>query len=159
MNDRSILDLLAEHAFTSGLGIEDRRLLADLTTTRSYQPGELLIQEGQPATAFFLVVSGRIAIEVYLKGGETRHLQTVVANSAIGWSWLVPPYRWEFDARALEPSTAIVVDAQRLRDLFGTHCTLGLHLTRELLAVVADRLKSTRLQLLDLYAPSRGGSA
>jgi CRP-like cAMP-binding protein len=152
-----IAALLANHSFTRDLGEEDRQALADLARIERFGVGQLLIQEGQMANAFFLLVDGQVAIEVFAAGGGTRTLQTVPPNSAIGWSWLVPPYRWEFDARAVTDTTAIVFTADGLRGLFEQRSAVGLHIVRKLLVVVAERLKGTRLQLIDLYAPPAAG--
>jgi CRP-like cAMP-binding protein len=157
MNESSVAALLAAHPFTRDLGEEDRQVLSALATIRRFGPGQLLIQEGQAADVFFLLVEGQVAIEVFVAGGGARTLQTVQPNSAIGWSWLVPPYRWEFDARAVTDTTAIAFAGDELRGLFERRCSVGLHIVGKLLVVVAERLKGTRLQLLDLYAPPPAG--
>lgn len=154
MTESTLLELLTTHPFTADLRREQRQALANLATLRVYESDELLIQEGQPATALFLVVDGLAAIELYVPGRGARRLQTVEAGSAIGWSWMLTPNRWEFDARALQATRAIVIDADRLRNLFDQDCCLGLHLMRKLLLVVAERLKAARLQLLDVYGAS-----
>lgn len=153
MTDTAVSELLASHPFTRDLTPEDRQALASMAKVQRFAPGQLLIQEGQPADTFHLLVEGQVAIEVVDPGVGTRTLQTVEPNSAIGWSWLVPPYRWEFDARALSDTTTIAFPADQLRRLFEQRSGVGLHIVTKLLGVVADRLKATRLQLLDLYAP------
>ncbi|MCL4544564.1 MAG: cyclic nucleotide-binding domain-containing protein [Chloroflexi bacterium] len=146
-----LLELLARHPFTSELSDEQREALVSIALVKVYEPDELLIQEGRSATAFYLIVDGLVAIEMFLPSGGARRLQTVGAGSAVGWSWIVPFQRWEFDARALERTRAIVLDAERLRELFDREYYLGLHLLRKLLVVVAGRLTAARLQLLDVY--------
>jgi hypothetical protein len=47
--------------------------------------------------------------------GGAMTVLTVGAGEVLGWSWLVPPYRWNFDARALEPTRAIALDGKCLR--------------------------------------------
>ena len=152
-DESSVSTLLAEHSFTRELSDEDRQSLAAIAMVQRFGAGELIIQEGRPADAFFLLVDGEVAIEVFAPGAPTRTLQTVEPNSAIGWSWLVPPYQWEFDARAATETLALRFAAHELRVLFQHRCNLGLHIVGKLLIVVANRLKGTRLQLLDLYAP------
>ena len=153
MKDASLSELLAEHPFTADVSDEERQMLANLATIRVYEPDELLITEGRPATAFYLVVDGLVALELFVPGSGVRRLQTVEGGSAVGWSWMLAPYRWEFDARALQQTNVIVMDADRLRALLDRECCLGLHVVRKLLGVVAERLKATRLQLLDVYGP------
>jgi len=155
MKQRPLTELLAEHPFTADLTDAQRQELANLAMIKVYEPDEFLIQEGRPATAFFLIVDGLVAIELFVPGRGARRLQTVEAGSALGWSWILAPNRWEFDACALERTLAIVVDANRLRELCDRDCCLGLHLMRKLLFVVAERLKAARIQLLDVYGPPR----
>ena len=154
-NERSVPEILTEHPFTSDLSTEQRQALANLATMKSYGTDSLLLQEGRSATAFFLILDGLVGIEVFVPGRGARRLQTVEAGSVVGWSWMLAPNRWEFDARALEPTLALVLDADRLRALCDEDCSLGQHLTRKLLFVVAERLKAARLQLLDLYGPPK----
>jgi len=47
----------------------------------------------------------------------------------------------------------VVLDAAALRAQMSQDCALAAWILSRLLAVVAGRLKATRLQLLDLYAP------
>lgn len=155
MSDRSIMELLATHPFTADLSEEQQAQLAARAQIAHFEPDEYLLREGQPATAFYLIVSGLVSIEVFVPGHGPRPLQTVEGGSAVGWSWMLAPSRWEFDARALERTTAVVFDAERLRALFLEDCCLGLRLVQRLLFLVTERLRAARLQLLDLYGPPR----
>ncbi len=155
MSGHTPAEILASHPFTADLSEEDRAQLARLARLAVYDPDDYLLREGQPATAFYLIVEGLVSIELFIPGHGPRPLQTVEGGSAVGWSWMLAPSRWEFDARALERTTAVVLDGERLRDLFIEDCCLGLRVVHRLLFVVAERLKAARLQLLDLYGPPR----
>jgi len=155
MSDRSVMELLATHPFTADLSEEQQAQLAACARIAHFEPDEYLLREGQPATAFYLIVSGLVSIEVFVPGHGPRPLQTVEGGSAVGWSWMLAPSRWEFDARALERTTAVVFDAERLRALFLEDCCLGLRLVQRLLFIITERLRAARLQLLDLYGPPR----
>ena len=69
-------------------------------------------REGEQADHFYLVRHGVVAIETFVPGRTTTTIETIETGEIIGWSWLFPPYRWHFDARALvpRPETEIVVD-------------------------------------------------
>ena len=69
----------------------------------------------------------------------------------LGWSWLIPPYKWHFDARTFSPVTAVVLNAEFLRKLFNENPDLGYHMLLRLNRVLAERLQAARLQLLDVY--------
>jgi hypothetical protein len=78
-------------------------------------------------------------------------IQTVGTGEPVGWSWMVPPHRWQFDARVLEPTGAIVFDGKALREQCERDHELGYSLLKRLVSVIAGRLAATRLQLLDIY--------
>jgi CRP-like cAMP-binding protein len=69
----------------------------------------------------------------------------------LGWSWLFPPYRWHFDARALELTRAIALDGKCLREKCEEDHDLGYELVKRVAQIIMERLQATRLQLLDVY--------
>ena len=54
----------------------------------------------------------------------------------VGASWLVPPYRWRFDARAVELTRAIGIDAECLRDKCEADHDLGYEMMKRFLPVI-----------------------
>jgi hypothetical protein len=72
----------------------------------------------------------------------------------VGWSWLVAPYRWTFDARATEDTTVIAFDGACLRSKCQTDPALGYDLLQRVVQVMSARLHSARVRLLDLYGSS-----
>ena len=78
-------------------------------------------------------------------------IETLHDGDVVGWSWLFPPYRWQFDARALEPSRAIAFDGACLRGKCEADHELGYELMRRFAGSIIERLQATRLRLLDVY--------
>ena len=78
-------------------------------------------------------------------------IETLHAGDPVGWSWLFAPYRWQLDARALEPCELIGFDGACLRGKCEADHELGYQLMRRFAANLVDRLQATRLQLLDVY--------
>ncbi|HVC82266.1 MAG TPA: cyclic nucleotide-binding domain-containing protein, partial [Chloroflexota bacterium] len=70
--------------------------------------GELLPQEGEEATRFYLIRGGRVRLEIYTPERGLIVIQTLSEGDVLGWSWLAPPYRWSLDAQAIELTRAIV---------------------------------------------------
>ena len=66
-------------------------------------------------------------------------------------SWLIPPYRWTYDAQALELMRAIAMDADCLRGKCEADHDLGYDLMKRFVPVLVERLQATRLQMLDVY--------
>jgi CRP-like cAMP-binding protein len=142
---------LPEHPFFAGLAAPTIALLARHATEVRFEPGEYLFREGEPATQFVAVRQGRITIELHTPAGGGAVLDTAHAGDVVGWSWLIPPYRWMFDARSSEETDAVVFDAEALRAACDADPGVGYALTRRIAQVMAHRLQSARVRLLDLY--------
>jgi len=145
--EASTLGAFDSHPFLSGL---DNRLLMQLASgvkPFSAKAGEYLGREGKPATSFFLVQSGHVAIESPSPHGSPGVIQTIGPGEVIGWSWLLPPYQWQFDCRAVDTVQGLSLNAEWLRWQCEQNHELGYHLLKHLLAVVGGRLAATRRQL------------
>ena len=142
---------LAEHAFFAGLDADDMALLAGCAVNVGFRADEYVFKEGEPADRFYVVRHGRVAIEVQGPGVGRMVIDTVEDGDILGWSWLVPPYRWLFDARAVETTTAVCLDGTCLRDKCDADPRLGYQLMRRVALVMTRRLAAARVRLLDLY--------
>ncbi len=143
--------ILAEHPFFAGLSAEDIQLLAGCASNVVFKADEMICREGDEANRFYLIRQGNVALEVYVPERGQVVLQTIGAGEILGWSWLIPPYQWRFDMRALELVRAIALDGQCLRGKCEANPRLGYELLKRVAQVFAERLLATRLQLLDVY--------
>ncbi len=151
-----IAELVASHPLLAGLPGDGVAQVAGCARNVSYSAGELLLAEGDPADTLFLVRRGRVAIEIHAPDRGPIIVETVSPGAAVGWSWLFPPYRWQFDARAVGPVGAIAVDAACLRAKADADDAFGHQLVTRVAAVLLERLQATRIRLLDLYGADGG---
>lgn len=149
--------LLAQHPFVSRLTTEQVEALAACATLARFTPGETIFREREPATACYLLRGGRVALRLHGPSGPLI-LETLEGEQVLGWSWLVPPHRWRFDAVAQEGVEAIVLDAECTRGLLLDDTQLASVVKQQLLAVLSDRLEHTRVRLLDIYGHPHGVS-
>lgn len=151
--------LIAEHPFMKGLKPEHIAMITGCASNARFEAGTYLFREGQEADQFYIIRKGRIAIEAFSPAQGPVTIQTIDDGDILGWSWLVPPYRWRFDAQATELTRAIALDGRCLRTKCETDHELGYELLKRFADVMAERLDATRMQLLDLFAekPVRGG--
>ena len=126
-------------------------VLQRATREVAFAEGERLCAEGHPADRLWVLESGRVAVDTGVPGRGDVVVQTLGPGELLGWSWLVPPYRWDFGARALTPVTAAELDGPLLRRLAEADPAFGFALTRALFEVLAHRIRGTRARLLDLY--------
>jgi CRP-like cAMP-binding protein len=143
--------ILAEHPFFQGLPPEDIRLLTGCASNVVFKAGETVCREGDEANLFYLIRQGRVALEIYAPERGQVTLQTIGAGEVVGWSWLIPPYKWRFDVRAVELVRAIALDGKCLRGKCDENPRLGYELLKRVAQVFTERLLATRLQLLDVY--------
>jgi CRP-like cAMP-binding protein len=96
-------ELLAAHPFFAGLEAAQLAALATLGRTRDLPGGRVVFREGEPATTFDAIVSGRVAVQVHAPQRPPMTVQTIGAGSVLGWSWLFPPFLRRFDVDAATP--------------------------------------------------------
>lgn len=149
----SLAEEVSGHRFLRGMSESNvEAVLATLQRDESWSPDEVIFSSGAPAVEVFLVLTGDAAVEVHAPGSGSRIIQTLRGDQVLGWSWMLPPHRWTFDARALTPTRAAVLDAVELRAAANDDPALGFEIVTRVARAMSDRLQSTRLQLLDLYA-------
>ena len=155
-DQRSIADLLAESAFLGGLEAETVEFIAGCGYNAHFDVGEFVFHESEPAEHFYVLREGRVALETFVPSRGALVIDTVGAGELLGASWLVPPYRWMFDGRVVEPVRAVALDGACIRAKCEDDHDLGFELMRRVAVVIQSRLQSARLRLLDLYGAGHG---
>ena len=145
--------LLAEHPFLKDISPAHIRTIAGCARNERFEAGQMLFREGEEANQFFIVRHGNVAIEMGAPPRGVTTVHTVRDGEIVGWSWLVPPYRWRCSAKARELTRVIALDGRCLRQKCEADHDLGYELLRSFADILARRLDATRLQLLDVYAP------
>ena len=153
---QTIEQLLAEAKAFSGMSQEHLELIAGCAQNEVFEDGAYLIREGDAANSFYVVRLGRVALEIFVPERGAVTLETVEGGDLVGWSWLVPPYRVELDARAVGSVHVVAFDAACLRGKADDDAELGYELMRRFIPVIVERLQATRIRLLDLYGGRAG---
>jgi len=147
--------IVLAHPFFAGLDPALGQMVSGCARNLRFNPGQYLGHEGDPANEFFLIRHGKVAMEILAPGQPAIVFATEGEGEIVGASWIVPPYRWRFDARALELTRAIGIDAKCLRDKCEADHHLGYALMKRFLPVLVQRLQATRFQMLDVYGRGR----
>jgi CRP-like cAMP-binding protein len=148
---KSLDELVAESPIFAGLDQAYLELIAGCGQNTGFEAGHYLFREGDQADTFYLVRHGRVLLETFVPGRGALTIQTVDEGDVVGWSWLYPPYRWHYDARALDMVRAVAFDGACLRGKCSDDHTFGFELLMRFSPVMLERLEATRLQLLDVY--------
>jgi CRP-like cAMP-binding protein len=147
--------ILAEHPFFKGLEEPYLQLLVGCASNVRFNAGEVVFREGEEANKFYLIRQGKVAVEMFAPSRGPIILQTLGEGEVLGWSWLVAPYRWRFDGRAVELTRAIALDGECLRGKCEEDHDLGYELMKRVSLVMEKLVQATRLQLADVYGGSR----
>jgi CRP-like cAMP-binding protein len=151
MNLRTISDLLVDQDFFRGIKRDYIDFIAGCASNVHFRKGQFIALRGKPASHFYLIRSGHAALEVDA-ANRTVIIQTVSAGHVIGWSWLEPPYEWQYDVRTVEDVSAVAFDATCVREKCDGDPVFGYEMYKRFIRVVINRLDATRVQLTDMYA-------
>jgi CRP/FNR family cyclic AMP-dependent transcriptional regulator len=144
----AIHESIRKYAFFDGMRPEHLVMLADGAKVGQFKTGEMLFREEEPANKFYLIESGKILLEAHEPAGDTTLVQTLAAGDVLGWSWLFPPFVWHFQARAVAPSSVIILNGAHLLVSAERDHDFGYELMKRVAQVVIRRLQATRKQLL-----------
>jgi CRP-like cAMP-binding protein len=146
-----VATVLRSLAFTRELGPPDLDRLAALARPVEWQAGRTVFREGDRDDFLYLVVEGRVALEISVPPRGRARILTVGPGEVFGWSSVYYQQPKTAGATAVTPTRALALDAARLRELSEADCRFGYWLACRLLHVVSERLQATRLQLLDVF--------
>jgi CRP/FNR family transcriptional regulator, cyclic AMP receptor protein len=145
-----IPELVRKHPFTQGLDDEIVELVAGCASNVVFRPGEYVLREGAPADNFYLIRQGTVALEMFVPGRGPFTFLTIKSGELVGANWLIPPYRWSFDARAVELTRALAFDAKCLRDKCEADHHVGYEMMKRFIPPLVQRLQMARLQILEI---------
>jgi CRP-like cAMP-binding protein len=138
-----------------GLELEHIRTLAGCAGNVTFNAGDYIFRAGASSNDFYVLRDGKVALEIDTPGRGALIVQTLRAGDLLGWSAMVPPFKKQFDAQAVELTRAFSFDARCVLGKCEADPAFGYELLKRLAATVGQRLQATRMQLLDLYGNGR----
>jgi CRP-like cAMP-binding protein len=141
--------LLAENPLFSDLDAETLSTITGCASNVRFDAGQIIFREGEDAKRFYVLREGTVALEVFHLERGGIPLQHLDAGDVLGWSWLVPPYKWRFDARCVTRVRAFALDGACLRGKCAAEPRLGYELLKRFAMLLDTRLQATRQQLLE----------
>lgn len=154
MADDSNKDILTGNRFFSGLAPEYIEFLAQHAKRRKLANDEILFRHGDKALHFYLVLSGKLSIEVAAIEGPALTLQTLQPGAVVGWSWLIPPYEWHFQARAEAPTEVLELAGTEILARCEQEPRLGYELLKRFSGLMSERLQFARRKMMDEWKPA-----
>ena len=153
MTNLSIEEYLSTQEFFSGLSPEFIGFLARCASERQIEPGQILFRQGESAHHFYLIRNGSIAIEIPAITGPTLKVQSLGADQILGWSWLIPPYKWNFQARVEAQTALLAFDGDAVLARCEEEPNFGYTLLKRFASLMAERLGVARQRMMDQWNP------
>jgi len=141
--------MIVDHPFLTGMKPEHVDILTACAVEKSFAAGEMIFLESGLADRFVFVLDGKISLEIPAHGSASIPVQVITSGEVLGWSWLFPPFRWHFDARAVEPTRVIAFTAAHLLVACERNHDFGYELMKRISQVLIRRLQASRRLLLE----------
>jgi CRP-like cAMP-binding protein len=149
MSEEEIGKRLARNDLFAGLDPDEIRFLSGCAKHRHFAKDHVVFRHGDKASSFFLIVSGTISIEVPAISGPTLFLQHLEAGQMLGWSWMIPPYKWSFLARAETDVEALEFDGVAVLARCEEDPKFGYHLLKAFSGLMSQRLAHARQRMME----------
>ena len=153
MSNQSITEYLSAHEFFSEFSDDDLKFLCECSSTREIKKGQILFLQGEHADKFYVVRSGLISIQMPAIMGPTLEIQAVEEDQVLGWSWLISPYRWNFQTKAEEDSELLQFDGTAILARCEQEPKFGYELLKKFAGLMSVRLNAARQKMMDEWNP------
>ena len=132
---------------------EHLKKIADISHLQRVKSGEVLFREGDQDNYLYIVIEGRVGLDIFIPHRGKVRINTVEMWDLFGWSGVTPNiHQRTAGATAVMDGLVIGIDSAKLRDACEEDHDLGYIVMRRLMNIVASRLMVTRLQLIDMFA-------
>jgi CRP/FNR family transcriptional regulator, cyclic AMP receptor protein len=153
MNHNQIQEFLASHRLFAGLSDSHLAFLAANATERSHDEDEVVARQGERADRFLLLLEGELVVEIPAITGPKLEVTRLGKGQVFGWSWLIEPYKWHFNARTTRPVTVLDFDGNAIL----AHCeedpAFGYALFKRFSALMGQRLEAAQRKMMDQWSP------
>ncbi|RFA29221.1 regulator [Alkalilimnicola ehrlichii] len=144
---------LSEYAFFSDMSPAFIEFIAKHATEKRFGREQLLFRHGEPAATFYLILSGRVSLEIPAISGPTLVVQELGPDQVLGWSWLIAPYKWDFNARAIEDTSVLEFDGQSILTYCGENHEFGYQVLKRFSGLMSERLDAARTRMMEEWNP------
>jgi CRP-like cAMP-binding protein len=132
-----------------------RERLMSLAREVSFPEDARIFEAGGTADRFWVIRSGAVSLDQRVSSLQRVTVASLGSGDLLGWSWLFPPYQWDFGAEAFSPVRAYEFEAAQVLRLCEEDPRLGMSLVRHVAEILAHRLELTRGRLMEQYGQSR----
>jgi len=153
MTTNDTRQIITESRFFAGLGDDAIDFLASHAAIRELADGQVLFHHGDEANQFFLILEGHVSLRIPALEGPVLELQDIGPGQMTGWSWLIPPRRWHFQARARTAIRLLEFDGKAILAHCEDNPKFGYELIKRFSALMSERLQFARQKMMQEWKP------
>jgi len=154
------VDAIKATPFFDGLTDQELVEVSKICGETSFSEGQICQGEGQAASRIHLILKGKVGsvnpIRNALPPGSEMILEVLRANDIFGWSSLIKGTTSWPAIRALEPVTALYIEAMDLLNIWEKNSRIGYVMMRNLSSIIASRLRRYRMSMLNAVVAIKG---
>lgn len=151
MNKHVLVATLQGIQFLRGVSKEHLEQIAAIAEMCDFQDQEFVFQQGDNADCIYLVVFGRLSIQLDAEGPDCKQIISVGPGEMLGWSSLLDRPQLAATARAIEPTRLVRIDSAKLLKICDEDKDFGFQFMRRTTLALAKRLNATWTQLSHLH--------
>jgi len=149
----SIVQVLAEAPVFGGMSKDFLSRLSRNAHEIRVEPGTLLFRGGEPAENFYMLLEGAVSIEIPAVAGPTLVVQNLAPVRVLCWSWLLPPFKWSFNARTVTQSKLLEFDGRAVLAQCEKDPAFGYEVIKRFSGLMAERLDAAHRKMMDQWSP------
>ncbi|MEX0915923.1 MAG: Crp/Fnr family transcriptional regulator [Wenzhouxiangellaceae bacterium] len=154
MASKNIKQVLSDAPVFNGMSAEHIERLAAHATEKTVENNVCLFRGGDPVRHFYLLIDGEISIEVPALTGPTLQVQRLKSVRVLGWSWLLPPFKWSFNARAETDSKVLEFDGEAVLKECESDPEFGYEVIKRFSGLMAERLDAAHKKMMEQWSPA-----
>jgi CRP/FNR family transcriptional regulator, cyclic AMP receptor protein len=153
MSDKSLIKRLQEISFLHDIDPAHLEQIANIAEARVYDTSDVLFHEGESAEYVYLVVTGKIMLELCPSTIYQKNLLSVGPGEMLGWSSFVEQRNYASTGVVVAPTQLIRIEGKRLRAICDNDPEFGYDFMHRIVRALAKRLTTTWSQLANVYLP------
>jgi CRP/FNR family transcriptional regulator, cyclic AMP receptor protein len=154
MSNQPTEEYLSTHEFFSGFSDDALKFLCESSSAREIKKGQILFLQSGKADKFYVVRNGRISIQIPAILGPALEIQTLGKDQVLGWSWLISPYKWNFQTKAEEDTELLEFDGTAIQARCEQDPRFGYELLKRFAVLMSVGLNAARQKMMEEWNPT-----
>ena len=132
------------------LDVEHLKLISTKFQRETFPSDTIIFGQGDPADSLYVLLSGNISIRFKPDDGEIINVSDIQDGDVFGWSAALGREVYTSCAITTSASDLVCIKGKDLRELCSSQPEIGVIILERLAGVIAERLKNTHAQVVEL---------